>query len=119
FSLFEEHTDIIIKGRRDVDFGHKFYVATGASQLVLDMKVLDGNPADCEVLYSTGMRRMELLALRIHDVDDERGTVFVQQGKGKKDRMVPLANMPCIGLSATSSRFGLIGSLRLGSKRCS
>jgi len=43
-----------------------------------------------EVLYSTGMRRMELLHLKVHDVDAERGTVMIRQGKGKKDRMIPI-----------------------------
>lgn len=43
-----------------------------------------------EVLYSTGVRRGELLNLRIHDVDFHRGTVFVRQGKGGKDRFVPI-----------------------------
>ncbi len=45
-SIFEEHTDIIIKDRRDVLYGHKVCLATGASGLVLDAVVLDGNPAD-------------------------------------------------------------------------
>ena len=43
-----------------------------------------------EVFYSTGMRRMELIGLHIHDIDAERGTVMVRQGKGKKDRMIPI-----------------------------
>jgi integrase/recombinase XerD len=43
-----------------------------------------------EVFYSTGMRRMELLNLKLHDLDPERGTVMVRQGKGKKDRMIPI-----------------------------
>ena len=43
-----------------------------------------------EVLYSTGMRRSELAHLRLHDVDVERGTVIIDQGKGHKDRMVPI-----------------------------
>jgi integrase/recombinase XerD len=43
-----------------------------------------------EVLYSTGIRRMEVVALRIDAVDGERGTLMVRQGKGKKDRMVPI-----------------------------
>jgi integrase/recombinase XerD len=41
-------------------------------------------------LYSTGMRRMELIGLDLYDIDSERGTVMVRQGKGKKDRMVPI-----------------------------
>jgi len=43
-----------------------------------------------ETLYSTGMRRMELANLKLYDLDQERGTVFVRQGKGKKDRMIPM-----------------------------
>jgi integrase/recombinase XerD len=45
-----------------------------------------------EVLYSTGMRRMELMNLKLFDVDADRGTVMIRQGKGKKDRMVPIGD---------------------------
>jgi integrase/recombinase XerD len=43
-----------------------------------------------ETFYSTGMRRMELVSLKLYDLDAERGTVMVRQGKGKKDRMIPI-----------------------------
>jgi integrase/recombinase XerD len=43
-----------------------------------------------ELLYSTGMRRMELAHLKLYDLDMERGVVTIRQGKGKKDRMVPI-----------------------------
>ena len=43
-----------------------------------------------ESFYSTGMRRMELIGLGVHDIDIERGTVMIRQGKGKKDRMIPI-----------------------------
>jgi integrase/recombinase XerD len=43
-----------------------------------------------ETFYSTGMRRMELIELTLYSVDVERGTVMIRQGKGKKDRMVPI-----------------------------
>jgi len=43
-----------------------------------------------ETLYSTGIRRMELINLKAQDVDAERGTLIVRQGKGKKDRMIPI-----------------------------
>lgn len=45
-----------------------------------------------ETLYSTGMRRMELIGLKTYDLDAERGTVLIRQGKGKKDRMVPIGD---------------------------
>jgi integrase/recombinase XerD len=43
-----------------------------------------------ETLYSTGMRRMELANLKLYDLDAERGTVTIRQGKGKKDRVIPI-----------------------------
>ena len=43
-----------------------------------------------EVFYSTGIRRMELINLTVQDIDAERGTVMVRQGKGRKDRMIPI-----------------------------
>ena len=43
-----------------------------------------------EALYSTGMRRRELIGLQLFDFDRERGTVMIRQGKGKKDRMIPI-----------------------------
>jgi integrase/recombinase XerD len=44
-----------------------------------------------ETLYSTGIRRMELISLRVHDVDREHGTLRVRQGKGQRDRVVPIS----------------------------
>lgn len=43
-----------------------------------------------EVLYSTAMRRAELLNLTPYDIDRERRLIVVRQGKGKKDRVVPI-----------------------------
>jgi integrase/recombinase XerD len=43
-----------------------------------------------EVLYSTGIRRMEIIALKLYELSLERGVLLVRQGKGKKDRYVPI-----------------------------
>jgi len=43
-----------------------------------------------ETFYSTGMRRSELAHLKSLDLDYERGTLMVRQGKGRKDRMIPI-----------------------------
>jgi integron integrase len=42
------------------------------------------------LLYGTGMRLMESLRLRIKDVDFDRNEICVRNGKGGKDRRVPL-----------------------------
>jgi integrase/recombinase XerD len=43
-----------------------------------------------ETFYSTGMRRLEIVNLKLYDIDRERGTVMIRQGKGKKDRHIPI-----------------------------
>ena len=45
-SVFEEHSDIIVKGAREVQYGHKINLSTGRSGLVLDVVIEAGNPAD-------------------------------------------------------------------------
>lgn len=45
-SIFEPHTDIIKKDRRDPLYGHKICLTGGASNLILDCVILQGNPAD-------------------------------------------------------------------------
>lgn len=42
------------------------------------------------VLYACGMRRSELLNLKIRDIDGQRNLIRIFQGKGNKDRYVPL-----------------------------
>jgi integrase/recombinase XerD len=43
-----------------------------------------------ETFYATGIRRRELAYLSVYDVDPARGTLFVREGKGKKDRVLPI-----------------------------
>jgi transposase, IS5 family len=57
FSIYELHTDIIVKGQREVEFGHKVSLATGSSNLILDCQVLKGNPGD-KTLYQGVINRV-------------------------------------------------------------
>ena len=43
-----------------------------------------------EVLYSTGIRRMELLHLKLYDLDKQHGLITIREGKGRRDRVVPV-----------------------------
>jgi IS5 family transposase len=47
-SFFEDHTDIIVKGRRDTEYGHKVFLSGGASTLILGCLIVRGNPADTD-----------------------------------------------------------------------
>jgi len=48
-----------------------------------------------ETLYSSAIRRSELLHLTVFDVDVRRGSLLVREGKGRKDRLVPLGERAC------------------------
>jgi len=43
-----------------------------------------------ELLYSTGIRRMELVKLTVYDLDTRRSTLMIREGKGRKDRLLPI-----------------------------
>jgi len=43
-----------------------------------------------EVVYATGIRRMEVARLGVYDIDQARGALVVRQGKGRKDRVLPI-----------------------------
>ena len=45
-SIFEPHTDIIVKDRRETYYGHKVCLSGGASNLITDCLIVEGNPAD-------------------------------------------------------------------------
>ena len=45
-SLFEEHTDILVKDHRETFYGHKICLTSGRSSLITDCTILEGNPAD-------------------------------------------------------------------------
>ena len=45
-SLFEAHTDVIVKDRRGTYYGHKIFLTTGRSGVILDCAIPQGNPAD-------------------------------------------------------------------------
>ena len=58
FSIYEQHTDIIVKGWRDVQFGHKVNIGSGASNLILTCEILKGNPND-STLYQGTIERLK------------------------------------------------------------
>jgi IS5 family transposase len=59
-SIFEPHTDIIVKDQRETLYGHKVFLTTGASGLVLDLLLPPGNPSDATFAVSAVQRQKEL-----------------------------------------------------------
>lgn len=58
----------------------------------MDVDTVSGvrDRAIIETLYSTGMRRMELVKLSVYDLDHRRGAIWIRQGKNNKDRFIPI-----------------------------
>ena len=44
------------------------------------------------LIYSAGLRRSELINLKLVDIDSSRMTIHIRQSKGKKDRVLPLSS---------------------------
>ena len=62
-SFFECHTDIIVKGGRETQYGHKVFLTGGRSGLILDCLVERGNPSDT-ALFPVMLDRQEHLFQR-------------------------------------------------------
>lgn len=76
----------------------KGWLSAAQVETILAAPKLDGRRAAprlrdraiLETFYSTGLRRMELARLAVPDVDFADGSVRVRQGKGRKDRVIPI-----------------------------
>jgi integrase/recombinase XerD len=70
--------------------------ANEAEQVIQQANVHDPlglrDRAILETLYSTGIRRLELVSLKVWDLDLERATIAIRQGKGRKDRIIPIGD---------------------------
>lgn len=59
-SIFEEHTDIIRKDRRETLYGHKVCLTGGSSSMIFDCVILEGNPADSTLAETMVDRQVEI-----------------------------------------------------------
>lgn len=73
FSIYELHTDIIVKGSREVLFGHKINLTTGSSNLFIDCEVLRGNPSDSSLLKLSVDRVVENYGKTPRDISADGG----------------------------------------------
>ena len=60
-----------------------------------------------------------MINLKLYDLDTERGTILIRQGKGKKDRMVPIGERASRGSTNTSARRGRNWPSSRTTARCS
>jgi transposase, IS5 family len=89
-SIFEPHTDIIVKDRRDTFYGHKVCLSVGKSNLITDCLILDGNPADSELTIKMLDRHKAIsgrypLKVALDGGFASKDNLKVAKGKGIKD----------------------------------
>jgi integrase/recombinase XerD len=101
FAWLTRHNHILYNPASDLDLPRldqrlpKHILTVGEVETILALPDLETglgirDRAMLETLYSTGMRRQELAQLGVFNVDHDRGTVMIRQGKGGKDRVIPI-----------------------------
>jgi len=86
-SIFETHTDILRKDRRETYYGHKLCLTTGESGLVLDIQVLRGNPADSQLAVEAIKRLEPTLGTLPRQVSFDGGFASQANLKALKDEL--------------------------------
>jgi site-specific recombinase XerD len=66
-------------------------LSRGEVKVLLDKTTNWKHRAILSLIYSAGLRRSELLHLRLSDVDSKRMVLHIRSGKGNKDRIVGLS----------------------------
>lgn len=89
-SIFEPHTDIIVKGSRETLYGHKVTLTTGRSSMILDCVVEKGNPADSTLFHKSLVRQREIYGRYPRQVTMDGGFASLEnlafaKGEGIKD----------------------------------
>ena len=92
-SFFEEHTDIIVKKRRETEFGHKIFLTGGTSTMILDCLITRGNPADSEQYIPMLERHKETYGCLPRQVSADGGfaskdNLVYAKGHGVKDAVL-------------------------------
>jgi len=90
-SLFEEHTDIIIKSNRDVHYGHKVNLASDAQGVLTSLMIEDGNPTDIDRYLPLLQEHKALYGCSPHTVVADGGYASLDNLQGAKDAGVKRA----------------------------
>ena len=107
-SLFEPHTDIIVKGKRDVRYGHKVNLATQGDGFITYLNIEDGNPAD-KILYLPVLDAC-------HNDFEQRPVSVVADGGYASQANVTLARASGVKRAVFNKRVGL-GYHQMGVKK--
>jgi IS5 family transposase len=89
-SIFEPHTDIIVKDNRDTFYGHKVCLSGGPSNLITDCLIVDGNPKDSSLTDEMLDRQKEIygrypLKVALDGGFASENNLISAKGKGVRD----------------------------------
>jgi IS5 family transposase len=92
-SFIECHTDIIVKGGRDTQYGHKVFFTGGKSGLILDCMIERGNPSDAGMFPALVDRQKEIFGRPPRQMAADGGfaskdNLKIAKDKGIKDAML-------------------------------
>ena len=114
-SIFEPHTDIIRKDRRDTLYGHKVFLTAGTSGLIVDCVVERGNPVDKEKAVKLAKRAITVLDTRPEQIVFDGGFSSRDNLDGIKSlgiRDVVFSKAPGIAIKEMIKRTWLYQRLR-------
>jgi IS5 family transposase len=106
YSLFEAHTDLIVRGkaRKPVEFGHKVFVAESAIGLITDYRVLDGNPSDADQVEPSLKQHRKTFGQAPALYAGDRGFDSPEAQKACADAQVKVPSIPQRGGKLSSER---------------
>ena len=90
-SIFEPHTDILVKDNRTTYYGHKVCLTGGKSSLVLDCVIEEGNPTDSTLVERTLARHVELFGKAPRQVAMDGG--FASKNNVRKAKVLGVEDM--------------------------
>lgn len=124
FSIFEPETDIIIKGQREIVFGHKVLMVTGKSSLILQLETLDGNPADSSLVEPLLTKHSQFYKTMPRDVAFDGGFAsidnrdFAKAGNVANLTFSKNGNMPLDTLVTSKQKHRTLMCFRAGIEGC-
>ena len=93
-SLFEPHTDIIVKGKRQVQYGHKINFSSGKHGMILDTVIESGNPADSSRLMPMIKRLDEVYGMLPNQVAADAGYANTANIAAAKELGIKAVGLP-------------------------
>jgi IS5 family transposase len=109
-SIFEPHTDIIRKDRRDTLYGHKVFLTGGASGLIVDCVVERGNPTDSTKAVKLAERAIKVLGTKPDGGFSSRDNLGAIKALGIRD--VAFSKAPGLAIKEMVKRTWLYQRLR-------